>query len=71
MTKRIVVREPSGLWRIIGWLDETDGTMPPDVIVREGFPPLDLIQVKPRYVLYIEPMALAMGRLGDFHPEQR
>ena len=65
--KRVVVMEPSGLWRIIGCVEG----QPPEVIAQEGFPPVDLIRVRARYALYREPMALMLGHLGDFHPEQR
>lgn len=65
--KRVVVREPSGLWRILGLVEG----QPPDVIAQEGLPYLDLVRVRPRYVLYREPMALQLGKLGEFAPEQR
>ena len=65
--KRVVVVEPSGLWRIIGCVEG----QPPQVIAQEGFPVVDLIRVRPRYALYRMPIALNVGRLGDFHPEQR
>ena len=64
--RRVVVVEPSGLWRIIGCVEG----QPPQVIAQEGFPPVDLIRVRARYALYRMPLALAMGRLGEFDPNQ-
>ena len=64
--KRVVVMEPSGLWRIIGCVEG----QPPQVIAQEGFPVVDLIRVRVRYALYKEPMALNLGQLGEFHPNQ-
>lgn len=63
--KRIVVLEPSGLCRIIGTVEG----QPPETIEVEDV--LDLIAVKSRYVLYRKPIALNLGKLGQFHPEQR
>mgnify|MGYP001562055620 CR=1 FL=1 len=63
--KRIVVLEPSGLFRIIGTVEG----QPPETVEVDDI--LDLIAVKPRYVLYRKSIALNLGQLGQFHPEQR
>ena len=59
--------EPSGLWRILGVCEG----LPPEVIEQEGFATLDLIRVRARYALYREPIALNLGKLGEFNPQQR
>jgi hypothetical protein len=67
--KRIVIKETSGLWRIVG-CEDTAHKRPTFVSFPDGSPSISLIRVKPRYVLYQELRLLSTGVLNEFHPEQ-
>lgn len=68
-SKRIVIWELSGLWRIVGIEPEVEGYIRPE-FVPEG-EPLSLIRVEPRYVLYKEIRILNPGKFNEtFHPNQ-
>ena len=69
MAKRIVIKELSGLWRIVG-VEDALQPRPEWVTFPNGEPPLSLSTVKPRYVLYHEVRLLEAGRFNDFHPSQ-
>ncbi len=65
--KRVVYRNSEGLHYIIGLIDA-----PPSEVLHLGSgEEINLIKVTPRYVLYIEPLALKMGTLNEFNPEQK
>ena len=76
--KRVVLMTRDGINHIIGTFDPSVHTLRDFIefkIVRNGrAEPVgaSLITVKTRFVLYRETMAHAtMGRLGEFHPQQR
>ncbi len=67
--KRVVLHYEDGMDQIIA----TCTSQPPHLI-EVGDLPFGLVKVTPRSVVYKEvvvPDSSIMGRLGDFHPQQR
>lgn len=72
--KRVVFVDRDGLYTIVGLFDPSVHTLRPVISVQRYAQMVEasLWRVMPRLVIYRQNMPEpAMGRLGEFHPEQR